>query len=188
MPRPISLTQKDIDRFWSHVDKSGNCWLWTGALNKDRYGRFQLHGAIYNASRVAWTIACGPIPPQYDVCHSCDNPTCVCPEHLFLGTPKDNARDMVLKGRQRGPKGDTHPFRLHPELHPHGDTHPMHLHPERLPRGEKQWCAKLTEDQVRQIRDMNDKGYFRVYIAKVFHVSRSAISAIVNRKTWKHIG
>lgn len=99
MSKQISLTQKDIDRFWSHVDKSGDCWLWTGALNEDRYGRFQLDGAIYNASRVAWVIAHGAIPPKFDICHACDNPSCVRPDHLFSGTHSANLRDMVNKGR-----------------------------------------------------------------------------------------
>lgn len=95
----IQLTDKDIARFWSHVDKSGNCWTWTGARNHDGYGRFQLHGNIYNASRVSWVIVHGAIPPRYCICHTCDNPPCIRPDHLFLGTRSDNGRDMVSKGR-----------------------------------------------------------------------------------------
>lgn len=85
--------------FWSLVDKSGDCWLWTAGKDGVGYGRW---GNDQGAHRVAWEETNGPIPPGLFVCHRCDNPACVRPSHLFLGRPKDNTQDMVRKGRARG--------------------------------------------------------------------------------------
>ena len=82
-------------RFWSKVDKTGSCWVWTARCDKDGYGQFdgkQAHRTIYS-----WEI--GEIPVGLLVCHSCDNPPCVNPSHLWLGTAKDNAQDRENKGR-----------------------------------------------------------------------------------------
>ena len=89
-----------------------NCWLWTGCLDPDGYGRFNVQKAgrwcPMPAQRVAWELVVGPIPDGLLVCHHCDNPACVRPnhpEHCFLGTQLDNMRDMAAKGRGR--KGRT---------------------------------------------------------------------------------
>lgn len=91
-----------IQRFWQKVDKSGECWLWRGARANRRYQTTSawFNGRFASASRVSWEIANGPIPEAMYVCHKCDNPLCVRPDHLFLGTPGDNVRDMIRKGRQ----------------------------------------------------------------------------------------
>jgi hypothetical protein len=87
------------ERFWSKVDTSGECWLWTGAINPTGYGALG-RGVNSGAHRVSWQLHYGEIPPGMEVCHRCDVRSCVRPDHLFLGPHADNAADMVRKGRQ----------------------------------------------------------------------------------------
>lgn len=98
--RPIVVTQKDKDRFESKVEKLPNgCWEWRGSFHHKGYGYFSIKHRIIYAHRFAYVAYCGEIPFGMLVCHSCDNPICVSPEHIFLGTPKDNTHDMIEKGR-----------------------------------------------------------------------------------------
>lgn len=96
------MTLTMVDRFWSKVDKSGDCWLWTASRSVKGYGRFSNEGRRHQANRVAYEMAHGPIPDGMLVCHHCDNPPCVRPDHLFLGSHAENMLDMSTKGRRSG--------------------------------------------------------------------------------------
>lgn len=89
-----------IDRFYRYVTKTDSCWVWHGGRTKRGYGCFYLNGTLRLAHRVSWFFETGQFPPaQIEVCHSCDNPSCVRPDHLFLGTRQNNAEDCWIKGR-----------------------------------------------------------------------------------------
>ena len=101
--RPRGISSWPLDkRFWRSVDTSGDCWLWTACLWPNGYGRISVKGRAVGTHRVAYELAYGPIPTGMFVCHKCDVPACVNPDHLFLGTNTDNVRDMWAKGRGKG--------------------------------------------------------------------------------------
>ena len=140
------------------VAKAPNgCWLWSKVKTGAGYGHFTMKGKTILAHRYSWELRHGPIPKHKVVCHQCDNPACINPDHLFLGSLKDNSRDMVKKKR------------CHPR---HGVTHP---------------CHKLTEDEVRKIRLYHANGIPQKTLVAQFRVSASVISQVVHRKSWKHL-
>ena len=92
---------RDAGRFWARVDKSGECWLWTGCTDGHGYGYFYAQRRLRRAHNFAWEIENGPIPDGFEVCHNCpdgDNPTCVRITHLWLGTHAQNMKDRHQKG------------------------------------------------------------------------------------------
>jgi hypothetical protein len=155
-------------RFLSYVEKTDSCWLWTGS-KAGKYGTFWANKSV-GAHRYSYTIYKQPIPAGMIIRHTCDEPTCVNPDHLLVGTSKQNSEDMVNRNRQA--KGDKHGARLHPELRP---------------RGETQGLSKLTEDDVREIKVLLGFGVSLRAIAKQFYVDYTNISNIKCGKTWKHI-
>lgn len=182
---PLVLTEKEAQRFWSKVNKSGECWKWTAGKTIDGYGRVRCNGRLWLAHRVSWSIANNAIPDGVCVLHRCDNPPCCNPDHLFLGTRLDNNADKTRKGRQAF--GERSGSRLHPECLARGDKSGARLHPERLARGEDNGKSKLTMTQVVKIRSLCNGGLSHRKTAAIIGIGRSAVGAIMRQKTWAHI-
>jgi hypothetical protein len=145
------------DRFYARIQSRGECLEWTGYKDPNGYGRMNMNNVPVPVHRIAWEIYNdSPIPQGLHVLHTCDNPACVRQDHLFLGDQNDNNQDCIRKGRARhaGAKGEDHR------------------------------CAKLTENQVLEIRLSSDKG---VVLANLYGVSTSTISDIRNKKIWTHL-
>jgi hypothetical protein len=104
----------DEGRFWSYVDKADGCWLWVGPTTNG-YPQFGMNGVQVRAHRHSWEMVNGPMANDLFACHTCDTPLCVNPDHIYAGTPADNVRDMVVRGRaNNGKSGQTHCKRDHP--------------------------------------------------------------------------
>lgn len=154
-----------IERFEALVspEPMSGCWLWAGAPGDGKpngqYGRFRMNGKQWRAHRAAWILFRGSIPSEKHVLHRCDNPACVNPEHLFIGSNVDNVADRVTKGRSgwKERKGESHPMR------------------------------KLSEDDVRSIRLRSLSGESGRALALEFGIHYATVSEIKNRRKWKHI-
>ena len=160
----MHLTSANITNFWRKVRKVGeeDCWEWTAYKNDRGYGQFSTsgnsHRKLEQASRVAYFLGYGEFDEKLFVCHHCDNPGCVNPKHLFLGTHTDNVRDMVAKNR-------------------HNPN-----------RGEDSYKSILTEADVIKIRELYATGkYFQTDLGEMFGVHKSTISGVINRRRWNHV-
>lgn len=175
-------------RFWAKVDRRGpdDCWPWTANMGSDGYGKFWIDGTSKHASRVAWSLTFGVIPDSTPlVCHRCDNPRCCNPAHLFLGTARDNTRDMHEKGRAA--MGERHFSHLHPELLPRGERHGSRTKPGALPRGEAHHGAKLTTADVLAMRAARAAGASPKALAAQYGVTPTTVVSICLRRTWQHV-
>lgn len=166
------MTPGVAERFWGKVKKGDGCWEWQASTGRG-YGKMQAWGRLETAPRVAWILSHGPIPRGMFVCHHCDNPLCVKAEpdakyphgHLFLGTPLDNMRDMIAKGRKGA----------------------WPLPPEKRRRGRQVNGAALCDYCVRYIKALcNERGSQR-RMSRLFDINESAISKIVSGKAWRHV-
>lgn len=172
-----------LEKLLEKVNKTESCWVWTGQTVGRGYGKVGFRGKTARAHRVIWELLYGPIPENLFVCHKCDNPPCVNPEHLFLGNSKDNVQDMVKKGRNA--KGKSNGRVLHPEKYPIGDNHYSRTEPERLARGEKHGMSKLTQEKVKKIREEFSQNVSMKTLANQFGVTKQTVWRIVREKGWR---
>lgn len=162
-----------IDRFWEKVNKTDGCWLWIGSTTTHGYGVIGTGTgkAAEYAHRLSYEWAHGPIPDGLFVCHRCDTPSCVNPQHLFLGTQSDNMRDAAKKGRTAA-----------------GARSGAHTHPESVVRGEQLPQSKLTEHDVRAIRSRYTiEAISQRALARQYGVSHMIIRRILAGELWKHV-
>ena len=180
-----NISRKDVRRFWSKVRKLSTCWEWISGKHPYGYGMMRFRHSKELAHRVSWVIHNGAIRNNLCVLHRCDNPSCVRPSHLFLGTRTDNAIDRVRKGRSAC--GDTHSSRTHPERVARGLRHGSRTHPERVACGERICSSKLTESAVVEILALKHSGVRAKVVAQGFGVHSGSIYYLWAGKTWKHI-
>jgi hypothetical protein len=101
-----------MKRFFDKINKTDFCWIWTASKRgKFGYGAFKFNGKVQDSHRVSWQLHFGEIPTGMYVCHKCDNPSCVNPEHLFLGSPKENVQDCIKKQRFKYPERNEFEFK-----------------------------------------------------------------------------
>ena len=158
------------EEFWQNVERGPGCWLWTGATSPKGYGRVWFNGKTRRAHRVAWLLTNGPIPDGMKVLHSCDAPQCCRPDHLFIGTDRDNMEDRGRKGRTAC-----------------GERQGAWTRPECVPRGEQHGMSKTTEVDVREMRRRKALGETYQAICLAFGLHWQTVWRIVHRKSWRHV-
>jgi hypothetical protein len=160
----MQYDEDTIARFWSKVSKRGSddCWEWSAGCDEHGYGRFRLNRPrrVRRAHIVSYELSTGPAKGLF-ICHSCDNPPCCNPRHLWRGSHDDNMADMVVKCRSKAP----------PSSRPGVDNA----------------NARLTDDDVMQIKRMIARGEQNIVIAPLFGVTHSMVSRIKLGKAWTHI-
>jgi hypothetical protein len=167
------MPSKIETRFWRNVAKGrtdGMCWHWTAGRFSNGYGQFRVGKKKVRAHRYAYQITRGEIPSGMFVCHTCDQPLCVNPDHLFLGTAADNAHDRDRKGRTAK-----------------GKRHGIHTYPEKVRHvGEENGSSKLTWAQVSRLRSLRKyHKWTYAQLSELFEISKSQVANIVHERNWK---
>lgn len=172
----MSVSKSTIERFWSHVKITDECWIWTASKRSKGYGAFTYNenGKVIQdrAHRFSFRLFNGLIPENMCVLHKCDVPACVNPSHLFLGTKADNNKDMCEKGRHIA--GGTHcglSFTGNGK-YPFGEAHPI---------------AKLTVEKVIEIREDRLNGMSFSQLAKKHAIGLTTAFKVSKGITWKHV-
>lgn len=174
-PLPLPrLSDSDVARFWSKVDRRGpdECWPWLAGTFRDGYGNFKAARRGLKAPRVAFFLHHGRDADALLVCHTCDNPACCNGAHLYDGTNRDNIGDAKERGRLNTACGPKHGSRTQPESRA---------------RGERVGSAKITAADAVEIRRLYVEGESQPVIADRFHVTREAVSRIITGKNWRHV-
>jgi hypothetical protein len=172
-PITLPLPEKVLKDFQRRVTPGdpAQCWAWPGTVSLKGYGTLPVPEFHYFlAHRVAYALSHNVDPGPQCVLHTCDNPPCVNPAHLWLGSKSDNSRDRTRKGRTAA-----------------GDRNGTHTHPDSVPKGVRRPAHKLTEDDVRTVRQLFSQGVLRSHLARRFQVSWMAIDALLQGHTWTHI-
>lgn len=159
------------------VDEATGCWEWTGHVNQHRmgYGSVRIAGKTHRAHRVSYVLFKGSIPDGLFVCHSCDNPPCVNPDHLWLGTHKANMADAERKGRRTPPPkliGDDNPSRKYPEKRKRGEAHPR---------------SKASDETITAIRRAYLSGEHLHHIGERFGLKYTFVQDVVYGRVWRHL-
>lgn len=162
-----------LERFWSKVNKSGDCWIWTATRQGGGCGNFTVNRKAYQAHRWLYIQLHGPVAKGIEICHKCDNPACVNPDHLFAGTKSDNMQDSANKGRNAMQKRPWRSCFNHPTFEPCC--------------GENQGNSKLTTEQVIDIIRLGREGVSSSAIGEMFGINAGHIRRILGGKAWKHV-
>lgn len=176
----MKLEKKDLVRFWAKIQatEDDKCWVWTGAKSSAGYGRFKVNGKLLSPHRIAYSLFNEAELTDLFVCHTCDNPSCCNPKHLFLGTRSENMKDCFKKGRLTSYRaGYIAAMKTGKFFYRGGNKQ----------SGESSPSAKLKNEDVLKIRELSAQGQDNIVISEIFGVTPRNISKIVHRETWKHI-
>lgn len=183
----IKMTDKQIAKFHESYERQGECLIWKQRLHPSGYGIMPI-GREMRASRLAFFLSRGWLPvgrpwQNMNVCHRCDNPACVNPDHLFLGTGKENSQDALAKGRLA--VGLLSPAKRLPGCLSRGAKHSACI--KNKVYGERHVIAKLTDELVTDGRQRYQAGESCNSLAKEYGVTASTLYAALHRWTWKHL-
>lgn len=167
----INIKQSDISKFWSRIDVKAEteCWTWMCGKSRLGYGKMSIGKKCIRAHRFALVVSGVEIPENMCACHSCDNPSCCNPKHLWVGSQSDNQKDRAAKGRSS--RGERNPSKTHPELF----------------CGENNHASMLTDEIVSELRKNPPIGLNMSTESLKYSISPEAFRSAIVGDTWKHV-